>query len=123
MKASSALFLLLVVTSTALVLDGVVAEVFGSVRRVLGFAAQFMDGPLKPTALQKYLSSVKDSCTNLQQGTFDSVTWTISTNTFCPNHFQTGPYVANGYFGQALPSEAVGYWTEKHPDGSWATNG
>ncbi|KAH6699031.1 family 65 glycoside hydrolase [Leptodontidium sp. MPI-SDFR-AT-0119] len=70
-----------------------------------------------------YLSSIEDSCSKLQKGTFDPVSWTVSTDTFCPNHFRTAPYVANGYFGQALPSESVGYWIEKRADGSWASNG
>ncbi|KAH8898477.1 glycoside hydrolase family 65 protein [Thozetella sp. PMI_491] len=36
--------------------------------------------------------------------------WTLSTDDFVPNHYQSSPYVANGYFGQRLPVEGVGYW-------------
>ncbi|KAH7175308.1 glycoside hydrolase family 65 protein [Dactylonectria macrodidyma] len=36
--------------------------------------------------------------------------WTLSTDTFLSNHYQSSPYVANGYFGQRLPAEGAGYW-------------
>ncbi|KAB5585706.1 glycoside hydrolase family 65 protein [Coniochaeta sp. 2T2.1] len=42
---------------------------------------------------------------------WDSDPWTLSTTTFTPNHYQSSAYVANGYFGQRLPAEGVGYWT------------
>jgi hypothetical protein len=57
---------------------------------------------------------------------FDPVTWTLTTDKFDPNHYQTAPYVSNGYFGQALPSEGVGYWIERNfsaSEGSWELNG
>src|SRR3979490_1648348 len=112
MKPFSVVLPLLAVSSTATLLNGIAGQVRGSVRQILGFAGQFAEGPWKPTALQKYLSSVEDSCSNLQKAAFDPVTGAVSTATFGPNHFQTAPYVANGYFGQALPSESVGYWIE-----------
>ncbi|KAH0489787.1 hypothetical protein TgHK011_001285 [Trichoderma gracile] len=36
--------------------------------------------------------------------------WLLSTHQFQGNHYQNSPYVANGYFGQRLPAEGVGYW-------------
>ncbi|UKZ78628.1 hypothetical protein TrVFT333_006374 [Trichoderma virens FT-333] len=36
--------------------------------------------------------------------------WILSTNQFIPNRYQSSPYVANGYFGQRLPAEGIGYW-------------
>lgn len=53
----------------------------------------------------------------------DQFDWTVTTKAFLPNHYQGAPYVSNGYFGQALPTEGVGYWVEKKPDGSPALNG
>lgn len=123
MKPFSVVLPLLAVSSTAVLLENITARVLGPVRQVLGLAGQYLEGPWMPTALQMYLSSIEDSCSKLQKGTFDPVSWTVSTDTFCPNHFRTAPYVANGYFGQALPSESVGYWIEKRADGSWASNG
>lgn len=123
MKPFSVVLPLLVVSSTAALLESIAAQVLGPVRQVLGLVGKFVEGPWKPTALQIYLSSIEDSCSKLQKGTLDPVTWTVSTDTFCPNHFRTAPYVANGYFGQTLPSESVGYWIEKRADGSWASNG
>ncbi|KAH8906678.1 glycoside hydrolase family 65 protein [Coniochaeta sp. PMI_546] len=40
----------------------------------------------------------------------DADPWTLSTDTFTTNHYQSSTYVANGYFGQRLPVEGVGYW-------------
>ncbi|RFU81709.1 carbohydrate-binding module family 32 [Trichoderma arundinaceum] len=40
----------------------------------------------------------------------DSDPWILSTNQFIANFYQSTPYVANGYFGQRLPAEGVGYW-------------
>ncbi|OIW27858.1 glycoside hydrolase family 65 protein [Coniochaeta ligniaria NRRL 30616] len=40
----------------------------------------------------------------------DADSWTLSTDTFTANHYQSSAYVANGYFGQRLPAEGVGYW-------------
>lgn len=48
--------------------------------------------------------------------------WLLETTTFTPNHFQTAPYVANGYFGQTLPSEGVGYWVERDANGEYVPN-
>ncbi|CRG91163.1 hypothetical protein PISL3812_08211 [Talaromyces islandicus] len=48
--------------------------------------------------------------------------WLLETTTFTPNHFQTAPYVANGYFGQTLPSEGVGYWIERDANGEYVQN-
>lgn len=48
--------------------------------------------------------------------------WLLETTTFTPNHFQTAPYVANGYFGQTLPSEGVGYWIERDASGEYVQN-
>ncbi|RFU27066.1 hypothetical protein B7463_g9262, partial [Scytalidium lignicola] len=48
-----------------------------------------------------------------------------STRVPYPNHFQAYPYVANGYFGQTLPAEGVGYWIQSNrsADGqSWSFN-
>ncbi|KUL86777.1 hypothetical protein ZTR_04773 [Talaromyces verruculosus] len=48
--------------------------------------------------------------------------WLLETTAFQPNHFQTAPYVSNGYFGQTLPSEGVGYWIERDENGDYAQN-
>lgn len=48
--------------------------------------------------------------------------WLLETTRFMPNHFQTAPYVANGYFGQTLPSEGVGYWIERDANGEYVQN-
>jgi hypothetical protein len=44
------------------------------------------------------------------EGSATSDPWLLSTNQFQGNHYQNSPYVANGYFGQRLPAEGVGYW-------------
>lgn len=44
-------------------------------------------------------------------GSADSNPWILSTKQFVGNRYQNSPYVANGYFGQRLPAEGVGYWT------------
>lgn len=50
--------------------------------------------------------------------------WILTTDTFKPDRFQERPYVANGYFGQSLPAEGVGYWIDRnHSSGKWAVNG
>ncbi|KAH8802506.1 family 65 glycoside hydrolase [Xylogone sp. PMI_703] len=51
--------------------------------------------------------------------------WLLQTSTFRPNHFQSYPNVANGYFGQTLPAEGVGYWIQRNrtADGEpWVLN-
>lgn len=51
--------------------------------------------------------------------------WVMLTETFQPNHYQANPYVANGYFGQTLPAEGVGYWIQKNdgiPGEAWSVN-
>ncbi|KAH8815399.1 putative maltose phosphorylase [Xylogone sp. PMI_703] len=118
MKVYLAVQTLAAVSATAL-FESISSNIISSLQQVLQFAAI----PSGPTPLQKYLSSVEETCSKLEQGKFDPVTWTITTNTFCPNHFQAAPYVANGYIGQALPAEGTGYWVEKRPDGSDAING
>jgi hypothetical protein len=123
MKPSVVALLVLSTPSNCSPLEVVLGQVFTSVQRVFGFGGQNVTASWKPTALQKDFSSVKDSCNNLELGAFDPVTWSISTSTFCPNRFSTAPYVANGYFGQALPSESTGFWIEKRADGSVASNG
>lgn len=65
-----------------------------------------------------------DSDEQLNVTTYDLKTHTLKTTAFMPNHYQTGPYVANGYFGQRLPSEGMGYWIQKNLTGSsWPLNG
>lgn len=41
---------------------------------------------------------------------YDPASWTLSTSTLIPNHYQTQPYVANGYHGSRIPAEGIGYW-------------
>ncbi|KAL6852094.1 carbohydrate-binding module family 32 protein [Trichoderma novae-zelandiae] len=43
-------------------------------------------------------------------GSASADSWLLSTDQFQGNHYQRSPYVANGYFGQRLPAEGVGYW-------------
>lgn len=40
--------------------------------------------------------------------------WTLTSTRLVPNSFQHRPYVANGYFGQNLPAEGVGYWVDRN---------
>jgi len=40
--------------------------------------------------------------------------WSMQTKIFRPNEFQAYPYVSNGYFGQTLPAEGVGYWVQQN---------
>jgi hypothetical protein len=55
---------------------------------------------------------------------FENSSWTLTSTRFVPNKFQHRPYVANGYFGQNLPAEGVGYWADRnHSDGCPAING
>lgn len=42
--------------------------------------------------------------------TYDADNWVLSTTTFIPNHYQTQPYVANGYHGSRVPAEGIGFW-------------
>ena len=50
--------------------------------------------------------------------------WTASTERFSPNQYQRRPYVSNGYFGQNLPIEGVGYWVDQNEtSGDSALNG
>ncbi|PKX99836.1 glycoside hydrolase family 65 protein [Aspergillus campestris IBT 28561] len=46
----------------------------------------------------------------------------LCTDSFLPNHYQTAPYVSNGYFGQTLPSEGMGYWVQRGENGSFTNN-
>lgn len=48
--------------------------------------------------------------------------WLLYTNTFVPNRYQKAPRVANGYFGQTLPAEGVGYCIQRAEDGSYVKN-
>lgn len=41
---------------------------------------------------------------------YDAENWVLSTTTFIPNHYQTQPYVANGYHGSRVPAEGIGFW-------------
>lgn len=41
---------------------------------------------------------------------YDAENWILSTTTFIPNHYQTQPYVANGYHGSRVPAEGIGFW-------------
>lgn len=41
---------------------------------------------------------------------YDAKNWVLSTTTFIPNHYQTQPYVANGYHGSRVPAEGIGFW-------------
>ncbi|KAK7228012.1 hypothetical protein V2G26_000182 [Clonostachys chloroleuca] len=53
----------------------------------------------------------------------DRVDYILRINKFTPNQYQAAPYVSNGYFGQALPAEGVGYWVFQNEDGTPALNG
>lgn len=56
-------------------------------------------------------------------GSEDSDHWILSTMQFIANRYQNSPYVANGYFGQRLPAEGVGYWTyQDNSTGSYVLN-
>ncbi|KAH8703343.1 putative maltose phosphorylase [Talaromyces proteolyticus] len=57
-----------------------------------------------------------------EMATYRDEDWLLETHTFLPNHFQTAPHVSNGYFGQTLPSEGVGYWIERAANGEYAQN-
>ena len=116
-------FPLLFISAAGVRLEGVTEQVIGSAQSILRSISRLGEGSWNPASLLNYLPVSEDGCTDLRNGALDRATWTISTDTFCPNHFSTAAYVANGYFGQTLPSEAVGYWTEKRPDGSLASNG
>lgn len=48
--------------------------------------------------------------------------WILETNEFVPNKYQRTPYVANGYIGQRLPAEGVGYWIDINEDGEYMNN-
>ena len=52
----------------------------------------------------------------------DDAKWMLCTDAFVPNHYQTAPYVSNGYFGQTLPSEGMGYWIQRGENGSFTNN-
>lgn len=123
MKPSIVVLLFLSIPSNCSPLEAALAQVLTSVQQVFGFDGNYVKGLWRSTAHKNNFSSIKNSCSNLKHGSFDPVTWSISTNIFCPNRFSTAPYVANGYFGQALPSESIGYWIEKRADGSLARNG
>lgn len=41
---------------------------------------------------------------------YDAKNWVLSTTSFIPNHYQTQPYVANGYHGSRVPAEGIGFW-------------
>lgn len=49
-------------------------------------------------------------------------TWILETNEFVPNQYQRTPYVSNGYIGQRLPAEGVGYWIDINGDGEYVNN-
>ena len=51
---------------------------------------------------------------NPQASKVQADNWIMQAAGFSPNQFQTYPYVANGYFGQTLPAEGVGYWIQKN---------
>lgn len=48
--------------------------------------------------------------------------WILETNEFGPNQYQRTPYVSNGYIGQRLPAEGVGYWIDIDEDGEYVNN-
>ena len=51
--------------------------------------------------------------------------WLMQSGKFNPNEYQVYPYVANGYFGQTLPAEGVGYWIQQNKstaEKSWSIN-
>ena len=123
MRASGVAFHLLFIPAACSRIDAVAAQLIGSFQYFLGSVSQIREVSWKLTHFQNYFVGGEEGCANLGNGAFDPVTRTISTNTFCPNHFSTAPYIANGYFGQTLPSEGVGYWIERRPDGSHASNG
>lgn len=52
------------------------------------------------------------SCKTIESTYVDGslCSWELTTAEFVPNHDQSSPYVADGYFGQRLLAEGVGYW-------------
>ncbi|RPA98401.1 hypothetical protein L873DRAFT_1687777 [Choiromyces venosus 120613-1] len=57
---------------------------------------------------------------------YDPESWTLSTKTLITNHYQTQPYVANGYHGSRIPAEGIGYLVLKNNsnrNGVWPING
>lgn len=48
--------------------------------------------------------------------------WVLETNEFVPNQYQRTSYVSNGYIGQRLPAEGVGYWIDIDEDGEYVNN-
>ena len=56
------------------------------------------------------------------EASYDPPSWTLETDAFIPNHYQSSPYVANGYFGQRLPAEGVGHWVYRNATGSELLN-
>jgi hypothetical protein len=52
----------------------------------------------------------------------DDWSWVLETNEFVPNQYQRTPYVSNGYIGQRLPAEGVGYWIDVDEDGEYVKN-
>ena len=111
---------LLATAGTARTFGDIAATVFPLGQKVLSFS----DAPY--SGLRISGSEAPRAGEKLAAGTFDLITWTLATESYTPNHYQTAPYVANGYFGQALPSEGVGYWIERNfsaSEGSWELNG
>ncbi|EED14244.1 maltose phosphorylase, putative [Talaromyces stipitatus ATCC 10500] len=52
----------------------------------------------------------------------DNWNWVLETNQFVPNQYQRTPYISNGYIGQRLPAEGVGYWIDIDKDGEYVRN-
>lgn len=48
--------------------------------------------------------------------------WVLETNEFVPNQYQRTPYISNGYIGQRLPADGVGYWIDIDRDGEYVKN-
>lgn len=112
---------LVAATASCVLLDRIKSAVFSSAQQIFGL------DPVQTLYDRIGIYEPQDQIPP-QEGAavFDPVTWTLTTNKFDPNHYQTAPYVSNGYFGQALPSEGVGYWIERNfsaSKGSWELNG
>jgi hypothetical protein len=78
---------------------------------IASFAYTFLSPASRPFAFQSSLWQALGR--ELPRSTY-SGEWLMQTTVLSQNEFQAYPYVSNGYFGQTLPAEGVGYWVQQN---------
>lgn len=111
----------IIILAMLMYLFGIAAVSFYYATHILD-VSQYQQTLLKYGIHWQLYSSSNEASNPSHLPEIDKWSWILETNEFVPNQYQRTPYVSNGYIGQRLPAEGVGYWIDIDEYGKYVNN-